>query len=185
MTGRRANQWKKWVLEKNRALGLENKRRQQNLSSSELWMVFENLCFKSIIQNSYIWYLQDLIFLAHIFYQWEHSMKSSLENLFHPGMYNYLLLQQGTIDLISFYDIAMDNQWWDCIVKFHFYSVNNTDCIIADYKVYFQKCKCTNVDFWFSASSLVILSFFLTFFFRFYWWLKYQSLNCLISSTSS
>lgn len=147
--------------------------------------VFENLCFKSIIQNSYIWYLQDLIFLAHIFYQWEHSMKSSLENLFHPGMYNYLLLQRGTIDLISFYDIAMDNQWWDFIVKFHFYSVNNTDCIIADYKVYFQKCKCTNVDFWFSASSLVILSFFLTFFFRFYWWLKYQSLNCLISSTSS
>lgn len=103
MTDHRVNKWKEWIFEENGSLGLENKPRQQNLSSNELWMDFENLGFKSIIQNSYIWYLQGLIFLVHIFYQWEHSMKSSLGNLFHPGMFDWLLLQQGTIDLISFY----------------------------------------------------------------------------------
>lgn len=104
-------------------------------------------------KTCYIHYLQDLTFLVHIFYQWEHSMKSSLGNLFHPGMFNYLLLQQGTIDFISFYDIAMDNQWWDVFaVSFSSSAwLYNTDCIVADYKVYFQRCKCSDVNFWFST----------------------------------
>lgn len=138
---------KNWVLEEDGTLCLEYKHRQQNVSFSELWIGFEYLDFRAMIQNCYILYLQDLTFLVHIFYQWEPSMKSSLENLFHPGMFNYLLLQQGTVDLIYFYDIAMNNQWCLCCQI----SVLVHKCIVGDYKVYFQRCKCGEVNLWFST----------------------------------